>query len=323
MQKLVCDICGGAIVVQSGGKYGVCDACGANYTIDRMREITSGIKVSQTGTSDDVQQWKALLDTYLSVFDWSAAESTVKKILEAVPSDEYALDIYRKLQKWKDYVIKDGVMLEYKGIDENLVIPYGVKVLRGIYKNRYGPTFQKPGNKTLKIPETVTDIEVVIDIAQYKEIFIPSSVKNIAYDAFNINGGFKDPYGYRDNFIKIYLPKRFMSQKFLAYRYTFDFAISDGSKSFYEKQGYIIDVCDYPGHAHVNYENEDFIFYDENETIDEVKARVAKEEEEAQKEFEKNQRDFRIYEGVCQHCGGDFKGIFNKVCSVCGKPKDY
>lgn len=26
---------------------------------------------------------------------------------------------------------------------------------------------------------------------------------------------------------------------------------------------------------------------------------------------------------LCQHCGGTFKGIFNKVCSKCGKPKDY
>ena len=27
--------------------------------------------------------------------------------------------------------------------------------------------------------------------------------------------------------------------------------------------------------------------------------------------------------GLCQHCGGTFKGVFNKVCSKCGKPKDY
>ena len=27
--------------------------------------------------------------------------------------------------------------------------------------------------------------------------------------------------------------------------------------------------------------------------------------------------------GVCQYCGGNFKGILTKKCSVCGKPKDY
>lgn len=25
----------------------------------------------------------------------------------------------------------------------------------------------------------------------------------------------------------------------------------------------------------------------------------------------------------CKMCGGEFKGLFIKKCSVCGKPKDY
>lgn len=186
MNKLICDICGGAIVVQAGGKYGVCDSCGANYTLDRMREIASGIKVSQTGSKEDVEQWKALLNTYLTAFDWDAAESTVKKILEAVPADEYSLDVYKKLQTWKDYVIKDETLLEYKGISNVIDIPYGVKILRGIYKNYCSPISQQPGEKTLKIPETVTDIECVIDIALYREIFVPSSVKKYPMTPFYI-----------------------------------------------------------------------------------------------------------------------------------------
>lgn len=28
-------------------------------------------------------------------------------------------------------------------------------------------------------------------------------------------------------------------------------------------------------------------------------------------------------EGLCQYCGGKFKGFFTSVCSVCGKKKDY
>lgn len=27
--------------------------------------------------------------------------------------------------------------------------------------------------------------------------------------------------------------------------------------------------------------------------------------------------------GCCPYCGGDFKGLFKKVCRSCGKPKDY
>ncbi len=28
-------------------------------------------------------------------------------------------------------------------------------------------------------------------------------------------------------------------------------------------------------------------------------------------------------EGLCRYCGGDFKGVLRKVCSECGRPKDY
>lgn len=28
-------------------------------------------------------------------------------------------------------------------------------------------------------------------------------------------------------------------------------------------------------------------------------------------------------EGLCEHCGGKFKGLFKKTCSVCGSPKSY
>lgn len=34
-------------------------------------------------------------------------------------------------------------------------------------------------------------------------------------------------------------------------------------------------------------------------------------------------RQYRRQEGLCQYCGGYFKGIFKKVCASCGKPKDY
>lgn len=35
------------------------------------------------------------------------------------------------------------------------------------------------------------------------------------------------------------------------------------------------------------------------------------------------QREKRKQENLCQHCGGTFRGVFTKICSRCGKPKDY
>lgn len=36
-----------------------------------------------------------------------------------------------------------------------------------------------------------------------------------------------------------------------------------------------------------------------------------------------DETDERMKKGLCQYCGGEFKGLFTKKCSVCGKKKDY
>lgn len=49
-------------------------------------------------------------------------------------------------------------------------------------------------------------------------------------------------------------------------------------------------------------------------------------EEEKQKQQERDRAQLlwqRRYEGKCQYCGGMFKGVFTKVCSSCGKTKNY
>ena len=43
-----------------------------------------------------------------------------------------------------------------------------------------------------------------------------------------------------------------------------------------------------------------------------------------EKEAEEKQRFLqRRAKGLCQHCGGELKGLFSKKCVSCGKPKDY
>ncbi len=41
MAALVCDICGGKLVMGSGG-IAVCDSCGMEHSPDRMKEKSSG-----------------------------------------------------------------------------------------------------------------------------------------------------------------------------------------------------------------------------------------------------------------------------------------
>ena len=64
----------------------------------------------------------------------------------------------------------------------------------------------------------------------------------------------------------------------------------------------------------------------EKET-EERRRREAKEAEERRRkeaeEAEERQRFAYRSQGVCQYCGGSFKGFFTKTCTNCGKVKDY
>lgn len=59
---------------------------------------------------------------------------------------------------------------------------------------------------------------------------------------------------------------------------------------------------------------------EERERIARLKRK--REEHLAQQRREERAREYRSA-GLCQDCGGQFKGLFSKKCSVCGKPKDY
>ena len=82
-----------------------------------------------------------------------------------------------------------------------------------------------------------------------------------------------------------------MAQKFLAYRYD----IGQGVKKDYERAIYWFEKAAEQGN------------------------RIA------QKNLDIVSKQIETEKGLkrCAHCGGTFKGIFKKVCSVCGKEKDY
>ena len=70
-----------------------------------------------------------------------------------------------------------------------------------------------------------------------------------------------------------------------------------------------------------------------NKTLEELlsekekqeRARIAEEKRQEEirlKEQKERQAKYRQV-GLCQHCGGEIKGLFVKKCVKCGKKKDY
>ena len=73
------------------------------------------------------------------------------------------------------------------------------------------------------------------------------------------------------------------------------------------------------------------MIYTESQLADkkrmEEERRRQEEERRRQQEEHRRQEEAKkaLYrsQGVCQYCGGTFKGLFSKSCSSCGKKKDY
>ena len=65
----------------------------------------------------------------------------------------------------------------------------------------------------------------------------------------------------------------------------------------------------------------------EQERLEKEKQEQAEREEKARLEEEKRKEEQQKSQyrnvGACQHCGGEFKGLFTKTCTKCGKKKDY
>ena len=65
-----------------------------------------------------------------------------------------------------------------------------------------------------------------------------------------------------------------------------------------------------------------------NVRIEELRLKEIEEKREQEKKIaeikEKIRKQAELREkGLCQHCGGKFKGVFTKKCANCGLPKDY
>ena len=188
--KLQCDICGGKLEMQAGGRTAVCQCCGMTYSVERLREkvqeITGTVRVDgpvqarQTGTKEDIAQWKALVYTYYDAGDFLAAEKIVKKILEASPSDTEARQRYRELQSLKYMEVRNGVLVKYSGREADVHVPMCVRAI---------------GTKAFKDCKTVREVTLSDSVTSIGEsafeccenlqkIHIPEGVTSIGKGAF-------------------------------------------------------------------------------------------------------------------------------------------
>lgn len=342
MNKLRCDICGGQIEMQPD-KRGLCLNCGTSYSLATMKEMFSGVKVSVTGSNEDVEQWRQLLDRYYSSGDFIEAERIVKKILEALPNDIQASEKYEQLQVLKHMDIKNGVLTHYSGMVNTLVIPNIVRAIDPcvFQGNQYLETVTLPDGletiqhhlfsgcvklKRIVFPSTVSVIEnyAFENCEAVDEIDIPKTVISLGDWTFKGCTSLK----------KVGLTsglKRIGNEAFIGT--VLEEAVLPegleeiGSGAFYgcttlkrliipeSVTNFIIQNP--AGSYYLSPWNSCW-----NLEIIEYPARFALSMFQGTKFYEKRQREQWCSQGFCQHCGGTF-GKFTGKCKQCGKVKDY
>ncbi len=123
MATLVCDVCSGVLVMNSGGESATCSVCGISYSVERLREKASEqniitdvtVNVVNKVTPETLEELQALGQKYIKLGDWEGAEKIYSKILDKAPTDEAAFDILNKLKIWKHMIVENGVLKKFTG----------------------------------------------------------------------------------------------------------------------------------------------------------------------------------------------------------------
>lgn len=287
MEKLCCDICGGTLVMQSGGKVAVCDSCGMQYSTERMREKVQEIKgvVSIEGTVRTQDADFIIRGGVLERYNGNDVHVVIPDSVVKIGKQAFekcvgiqSVILPPNVEEIDIYAFGECKSLEQITLSQTVKI-IGVSAFQGCNSL-----------KQITLPQTVQVIgsSAFQDCTSLEEINIPDQVEKIS------GGAFRNCPSLRKVIISEMQKKRLLINEFSG-NYSIEECIFEES-----------DDDDIPVYSAKNcgpwYMN--------------VKREL--EAEVLRKTQEKRRAD-----GKCQYCGGYFTGVFTKKCAWCHKPKDY
>ena len=122
MAALVCDICGGKLVMGSGG-VAVCDSCGMEYSTERMREKVQEIKGTvRVDNSHMVDNWMKMGISAAQSGNNKEAYDYYTKVIEIEPNNWRAIFERGKAAAWQSTLGKLRTSELYHAVKEALSI---------------------------------------------------------------------------------------------------------------------------------------------------------------------------------------------------------
>lgn len=121
MAALVCDICGGKLVMGAGG-IAVCDSCGMEHSADRMKEKVQEIKGTvRIDNSHMINNYLELAQSAKDAGNNAETETYCNKIIEIDPSNYHAWMLKGEAAAWQSSIqnlrVDEGVSSFIKAIN--------------------------------------------------------------------------------------------------------------------------------------------------------------------------------------------------------------
>lgn len=121
MAALVCDICGGKLIMGAGG-IAVCDSCGMVHSADRMKEKVQEIKGTvRVDNSHMIANYLEMAQSAKDAGNNAEAESYCNKIIEIEPTNYKAWMLKGEAVAWQSSLqnsrVDEGVAAFIKAIN--------------------------------------------------------------------------------------------------------------------------------------------------------------------------------------------------------------
>lgn len=313
MSALICDICGGNLSMDASGAFAICESCGMKHSKERVKvkvqEIQGTVKIDGAveTVKGDAEKERLLknAETFLQL-------DQVKK----------AKEIYLQL--------KNDYPNDYRGWLGAL----NYFCIYGIPKNKfYDKSFSREDDlfnivcENASVIIKITKEKNIIETAvRYLNSLFVRLIKNNTQYYVNI---FKNGFDMLGDY-QIYFKKQ--HEEVLKYdRMRGDFEnLKQNIKYLVFKSIWPSNHIDKPHPDNSLYC--DFVFRDlvglsmgipYCDYNPEACVKLNQPLEEIINEYGLKIINARKASNLCQHCGGAFKGVFSKVCTNCGRPKDY
>lgn len=300
MQAIKCELCGSNQLIKKDGYY-QCEYCGTKYTLEEARKLIVSGTVEVVKGNAEKERILENAETFLKIGQIDKAIAEYYEITENYPNEikgweGLLLIIVKYGQCISHQKRKETNDIEKTNDIEELAFEFNkcfnvCKVLNpNISKQYYSDIFfnnLKNGSVVFSADREFYDGKNLLPMIE-KQLAVILNIEQVKYilDCSEKYIRAVNNLGVKTNFCE----KSENSIKFLFGSVLIDHGGWYGvSKSFVTKK-----IAD-----------EQIIFdFETFETFETLKTQ-------------------RKNNGLCQHCGGKFKGLFKQVCSKCGKPKDY